>query len=189
MSGNSDKKQEGAGGQKRKTRLINRSFQFELMAKFIVINTVILVLFGALIYIFFRSEVTANLASAHAVYRNMSQMLMPIVLTLSVINILLTAVVIAGVVLYSSHRIAGPLYRFNEALKAIAAGNLAPLTRIRDDDQLQEVSISLGQAADRWTADIKEIKRVTGELKPLSDSQEFKEKLDALERITGGYGV
>lgn len=173
---------------RRKVKLINRSFQFELMAKFILINTIILVLFGVLIYIFFNSEISAELASAHTTLRNMSQMLMPIVLTLSVINILISALVITAVVLYASHRVAGPWFRFNEALKAMASGNLAPLTKIREDDQLQEISVSLGEAAARLGGDFNRIKQLVEEMKSHANTPELKEKLEALEAITGGYG-
>lgn len=173
---------------RRKIKLINRSFQFELMAKFILINTLILVLFGGLIFVFFNSEVSANLASAHTTLKNMSEMLMPIVLTLSVINIFISALVIAAVVLYASHRVAGPWYRFNEALKAMATGNLTPLTKIREDDQLQEISVSLGEAAARLGGDFIKIKQVVEEMKPLANTPELKEKLDVLNTIAGGYG-
>jgi methyl-accepting chemotaxis protein len=176
---------------KRKIKLIDRSFQFRLMGKFVLINTVILVLFGALIYVFFSSEISANLASAHVMYRNVSEMLLPIVLTLSVLNILFTAIVIVVVVLYSSHKIAGPVYRFNEALKAVTAGDLAPLTRIREKDQFQELSDSFGEMTGVLSRDMGELKKGIEALKSLHAQSAGADDIDAalsrLEEIAGKY--
>lgn len=179
---------------KRKIKLINRSFQFRLMAKFVLINTLILVLFGALIYVFFNSEIDANLSSAHVMYRNVSQMLFPIVLTLSVLNILITAGVIVVVVLYSSHKIAGPVYRFNQALKAVTAGDLAPLTRVREKDQFRELSESFSEMTGVLSGDMGEIKKGIEALKSLhaDDAQstgtdDIDAVLSRLEEITGKY--
>lgn len=176
---------------KRKIKLINRSFQYRLMAKFILVNIFILILFGGMIYIFFQSEISANLASAHATYRSVSQMLLPIVLTLSLLNILFTSLIIAWAVVYWSHKIAGPLYRFNEALKEIAGGNLAPLTRIREDDQLKELSQTLGKVTGQFSRDVSGIKNKIEEMKQLltqySVPEELRTKLEELENIAGKY--
>ena len=176
---------------KRIIKLINRSFQFRLIGKFVLLNTVILVLFGAVIYVFFNSEVSANLASAHVMYRNVSQMLLPIVLTLSLLNILFTAGVIAVVVLYSSHKIAGPVYRFNEALKAVTAGNLAPLTRIREKDQFRELAENFGEMTGVLSDDMGELKKGIEALKALhaqsAGADEVAAALARLEEITGKY--
>ena len=53
---------------KRKIKLINRDFQYKLMAKFIIINAFILALFGSIIYVFFNSEIDTNLKSATAAF-------------------------------------------------------------------------------------------------------------------------
>ena len=49
----------------RKIVLINRKFQYKMIAKFILLNMAILLLFSTLIYLFLNSEVEANLKSAH----------------------------------------------------------------------------------------------------------------------------
>ena len=142
----------------RKIKLIDRGFQLKLIARFIAINLLVMTIFGGLIYIFFKSEVSANLASAHVTYKNVSQMLFPIVLTLSILNILLISIIIAVAVLYASHKIAGPMYRFNEAMMAMAHKNLHPLTKIRGGDQLQNLSDTMTQLAGTLAADFAKMK-------------------------------
>ncbi len=178
---------------KRKIKLIDRRFQYRLMLRFILVNVLVLVLFGGFIYLFFESEVSANLASAHAAYRSVSQMLFPVVLTLSLLNILITSILMAFLVVYSSHKIAGPLYRFNEALKEISGGNLKPLTRVRDGDQLGCLAQSLGQAVRRLGGDMAAIKEQLDRIKVAHSkdigSQELREKLCEIEKVVGAYRV
>lgn len=179
--------------QKRKIKLINRDFQYRLMAKFIFIYGAMVIIFGALLYVFFDSEISANLFSAHVSYRSVSQMLMPIFITLTVLNMIITGVMIVLVVLRSSHKIAGPLFRFNEALKAIADRNLKPITSIRDDDQLKDISTTLGRVTDTLGEDISQLKRKISQLSELCTAsgrdmpEPVKTKMEEIKSITDKY--
>jgi hypothetical protein len=144
--------------QKRRIKLINRDFQIGLMLKLIAVQAALLALFGAALYMFLRGEVGANLSSAHVAYRTVGEMLFPIVLTLSLLNLALTAFTTAVAILFASHRIAGPLFRFNQALREMAGRNLRAMTKIREDDQLTEISASLSQVRDVWAADVAQLK-------------------------------
>ena len=57
-------------------------------------------------------------------------MLLPIVITLSVVNLVAMSVATTAIVLYASHRIAGPLYRFNQALNAMGGRDLGAMAAI-----------------------------------------------------------
>lgn len=149
---------------RRRIKLIDRNFQIKLMVKFIVCNALAMALFGFLLYLFFKSEVSASLASAHVAYKNMSDMLLPIVLTLSALNILAVSLGIAFLVLYSSHKIAGPLYRFNEAIKGFSEKNFQVQASLRESDQLQELSKSLTSARDSVGSDLLRIREKVEEL-------------------------
>jgi hypothetical protein len=104
---------------KRSAILISRSFQLKLIAGYIAVNMAVLSISAFLMYLFVDSEVQKNLYTAHVTYKNMKDMLVPIILTLSAVNILLSSVIIFIFVLYSSHRVAGPIYRFNCILTAM----------------------------------------------------------------------
>jgi methyl-accepting chemotaxis protein len=172
--------------QKRRTLLINRDFQFKLILKFILINLLVLAVFSGLVYIFFDSEVTANLSSAHVTYKNVSHMLFPIVLTLSIINLLVTSIIIAVVVLYASHKIAGPLYRFNVVLEAIGNRNLKTVTKIRDKDQLKIVSASFTRMVETLSGDLARMKEAVGNMRgqlPAQPGESGKELLSAIEQL------
>lgn len=171
--------------------LINKDFQFKLIIKFLIINIIILILFGVFLYVFLNSEVEANLLSAHVVYKNIKDMLFPIVITLSIINILVSSIIIALFVLYASHKVAGPLYRFNEALKDVSNRNLNTYTSLRDGDQLYECSVTLKQMSQVLTEDISKIKTGIAEIKNIykdnRQNNQAEKKLNEIENIVNLY--
>ncbi len=176
---------------KRRIILINRKFQFRMITKFIILNIIILILFGVLLYVFLNSEIDANLQTAHVTYRNVKEMLFPIVISLSIINILISSFVISVFVLYASFKIAGPLYRFNDALKEMINKNLKPGTHIRTGDQLYDCSITLTNLSEIMSSDFKDIKGKIDEIKKLnkkgSAKNKMAEKIDELEEIVNQY--
>lgn len=171
--------------------LINRDFQFKLIGKFIMINILILIIFGFFLYIFLNSEVESNLLSAHVMYKNIKDMLFPIIITLSIINIFVSSIIIAVFVLYASHKIAGPLFRFNEALKDVLKRNLKTFTAVREGDQLYECSVTLKQVCNVLTEDISGIKARIAELRDLckksGQTDETAKKINELENIINLY--
>jgi methyl-accepting chemotaxis protein len=175
----------------RRIKLINRDFQVGLILKFIVANAAILAVFGLAMYLFLRGEIQSNLQSAHATYRTVGDMLLPIVLTLSLLVLAIISVTIVFVVLYASHRIAGPMYRFHHALRELADGNLKALTRIREDDQLGEVAMALQSARDRWAGDVGQLRQLSAQLGTMLPSGEagapLRKQLDAIEAVLVGY--
>lgn len=142
---------------RRKQKLVHRKFQIGLIVQFMMIHGVILLAFNGILFFFLQSELDANILRAHVYYKNTSSMLIPVSLSLSAINLLLMSLASAAAVLYASHKIAGPLFRFNEALKELASGNLTPLTGVRTDDQLKEVSASLGALKHALYSDVSAI--------------------------------
>jgi nitrate/nitrite-specific signal transduction histidine kinase len=61
----------------------------------------------------------------------------------------LVAMLVAGgaalfVILYASHKIAGPLYRFEKLCQQIGDGQLDTVTSLRQHDQLQDLGTAFG---------------------------------------------
>jgi methyl-accepting chemotaxis protein len=142
----------------RKKVMIDKYFQIKLIIKFILINALVMLIFSTAIYLFMHSELDANLKSAHAKYASFDEMLFPIVAMLSVVNLLVSSVIIAFVILIATFRIAGPIYRFNEVLKSVAQKNLNPMMKLRKKDQLEGCAESLGDALSVLRSEISEMK-------------------------------
>ncbi len=170
--------------------LINKNFQFGLIAKFICVNIFIMLLFGLFLYVFFNSEIDSNLRSAHVAYKNIKDMMFPIILTLSLLNIFISSIIIGIFVMYASHRLAGPLYRFNAALTDISNRKLNTVTSIREGDEYYECVNSLKSVTGILKEDISAIQKIVKDLK-IDDNnkhrENMKKKIDALDEIVSRY--
>lgn len=175
---------------RRKIVLINRQFQYRMIAKFIALNILIMIVFGSFLYLFLNSEIESNLQSAHVTYRNIKEMLFPIITSLSIVNILASSIVISVFVLYASFRIAGPMYRFNEAVKEISKKNLSPFTSIRKGDQLYECSLSLRKMSDVIANDFVEMNNAIQNMKKHASKKDKQmEQIENLEQIVNQYKI
>jgi hypothetical protein len=142
---------------RRRTVLIGKAFQFRPIASFVIVNIVIMALFGATINVFLSSEIEGNLSSAHVSYKNFREMQFPIVLTLSALDIVISSVFVSIFVLFASHKIAGPMFRFKAVLDEFGSRNLKPLMSLRGDDQLQEIADSVQYLASALQFDFREM--------------------------------
>ena len=149
----------------RRIVLIDTRFQLRLAGAFLILQVILTGLFGFGLYLFMDSELKAGLASAHASYRSLEQMLLPIVLVLAAFSLALSTAMVTGFVVLLSHRIAGPLFRFRTVLEDLAGRRLATHTQIRPDDQLVEVATSLGRAVDTLSSDLSALKAAAAELR------------------------
>lgn len=126
----------------RKKIFINKAFQGRL-----IIGVFALILLSGLcsaltIYLITGGDLQAQTQTAHV---NIVNSLEKLGLSLFIGNLI--ALTIAGsisvfMVLYASHKIAGPLYRFEKICEQIGDDQLDSVTALRANDQLQE----LGQA-------------------------------------------
>jgi hypothetical protein len=150
-------------------------------------------LFGGILFLFLRGEVESNLQSAHVTYKTVGAMLFPIILTLSLLILAVLSVTTSYVVLHASHRIAGPMYRFNHTLRELSGRNLKAMTKIREDDQLAEISASLERMRAVWTGDVELLReRVVGlsAMLPADTSGDGARKmLSAVQSILDSYQV
>ena len=176
---------------RRKIVLINRNFQYRMIGKFIAVNILIMALFGCFMYLFLNSEVESNLLSAHVTYKNVQDMLFPIIITLSIINIIFSSLIIGAFVLFASFRIAGPLFRFNQALLEMCKKNLRPFASLRKGDQLYECSSSLKSMSTIIADDFNIMKTKIDEINNISNkisgNDELSIKVNELEGILNQY--
>lgn len=174
----------------RRIVLIDRRFQLRMAASFILLQVLLTALFAAGLYIFMDSEVHADLASAHASYKSLSEMLMPIVLTLAVFSITLSVVLTSIFVVLISHKIAGPMYRFRTILESLSHRRFETHTRIRPDDQLGELAISLDKAIRTVKTDIHGLHQSVWKLREShakADSASFDAQIAAIEKTLDAW--
>jgi len=127
---------------KRRTVFIKKAFQ----GRFIVSILLMIILFGlcsaGIIYWLISSDLQSQSQAAHVNIANTWERLGLSILIGNTVAIILAGIPTIFVVLYISHKIAGPLYRFEKICEQVSNGNFDGATPLREHDQLQDLAQS-----------------------------------------------
>ena len=120
----------------RKQYFIKKAFQIKIIVRFVVILIIGVTITGVVLYFFAANELETKLFNAHLTIKNTRDILLPTILLTSVFVFILLSFVTVYTVLYLSHRIAGPLYKFEKITEEIGKGNLNVYVKLRKKDEL-----------------------------------------------------
>lgn len=152
---------------KRRNYFINRGFQAEFILKFCGLIAAGCIIFGAILYVFSSRTLTTSFENSRLIVKSTADYLLPGILLGGVIAGLIVAIAASVIVLLMTHRVAGPMYRFEKYAQKVGSGELLADLKIRKKDQFQ----NLANAFNKMTEDLS-----VGLLKVVVVS----EKLDAL---------
>jgi methyl-accepting chemotaxis protein len=110
------------------------------------------------LYFLVSSEVEANFYSAHTKIQQTGEMLLPSLLITNFVVILFTCILTVAIVLLISHKIAGPLYKFEMIARQVGNGNLKVNTNLRRMDQLKDLSVAFSDMSTGLRKKISDIK-------------------------------
>ena len=167
--------------EKRRNYFIKKEFQRNFIVKFCILVIIGAVISGSIIYMMSRSTVTTTFENSRLTIKSTADYILPAVLLSSVIVIFLIGVASIGVTLFTSHRIAGPLYRMEKDVEEVASGNLKKRFSLRKTDELKALAESLDRMTHTFGASIDAIKKNVAELESREGSDEFREELRKLK--------
>ena len=167
--------------QRRKNYLIKKSFQFSFSFKFIIllfIESVLII--GLFIYLSSDTLTTGFSNSILTVQTTQNFFLVPLVLfsLIVFVGITITALIVFTLI---SHKIAGPLYRFEEVLKQVNGGDLTSNFKLRNADQLEEFQNELNSVIHTLNDKIGNLKNELRELQEIvrqNNDPDFLTKVD-----------
>ncbi|THB71468.1 MAG: methyl-accepting chemotaxis protein [Desulfovibrio sp.] len=133
---------------KRKQLYIKKDFQLRFIVKFCIIVLLGSVLSTALVYYFSSDTLTSTFHNSRLALRTTSEVILPAIIYTNLITLAVISLAAVSVTLYISHKIAGPLYRFETDLELIAKGDLTKRIRLRKEDQLKDLANSLNTFVD-----------------------------------------
>ena len=179
--------QKGNAQKKRKIHFIKKDFQFKFILKFcLVVLAGVTISTGALFF-FSSGTLTSSFQDSRLVIKSTSLAILPVVLYTNLITLGLITLASIAVTLFVSHRLFGPLYRFEMDLKDIGTGNLLKQIRLREKDQLTEVVATIN----KMTTEIhRKVSGIRGEvnqiIKSASRENVPEEIIEELNRLRQG---
>ena len=143
---------------KRKYYFIKKKFQTGFFIKFIILIFMEVVFAIAIFAFISRGTITTGYAGPELQVEGTLDFFLP---TFSLFNLIAAILLgITGIIVFIlvSHKIAGPLYRFEKSLKEISKGDLSLRCDLRKADQLVELADSLNQFTSSMDREMGQIK-------------------------------
>lgn len=128
---------------RRSHTFVKKGYQAKFILKFCLLVALGGGISTGLLFFFSRGTLTTSFDQSRLVIENTSFAILPAAVYTNLITLILISMACIAVVLFISHKIAGPLYRFEKDLGEIEGGDLTRQIRLRKDDQLKEFAESL----------------------------------------------
>lgn len=131
---------------KRSQYFIKKDFQKEFIIKFCLVVLAGVLLSTALIFFLSQDSLTSSYATHSGLaIQTTGQAILPAVLLTNLITLGIISCFAVAVIIFVSHRIAGPLFRFEKDLKRVSDGDLRVRINLRKKDQLTDLSGAMNQ--------------------------------------------
>lgn len=125
---------------KRRNFFIKKDFQGKFMLRSFILILAGAFVFAAILSVFSAHTVTMTYEDSYLRLDRTPKALMQEVIRAYGLYIFLLGIVISGISLFLSHRVAGPLYRLEKSVEEIMKGNLAFKITLRQKDETKELA-------------------------------------------------
>lgn len=149
---------------RRKNYFIKKKFQGSFILKFCALVVLGLAISGFILYRFSRGALTTTFVDSRLSIVSTADYILPGLLASSLITIVLISIATALVVMYLSHRIAGPLFRFEKSAQEVGKGDLTLKVRLRSTDEIVKLTDCFNEMTDNLKKHLLEIKKKSEDL-------------------------
>lgn len=126
---------------------IKKDFQTKFILKFCFLLLAGVIVSTGLLFLFSQDTLTSSFQNSKLVIENTAMAILPTIIYTSLITFALLAIATIIVTLFISHRIAGPMFRFEKELKEIGEGDLTKKVFLRKKDQAEDLADCINDMA------------------------------------------
>jgi methyl-accepting chemotaxis protein len=166
--------------ERRHNYYIKKRFQRNFILQFCILVIVGSLISGAIIYGMSSSAVTTTFENSKLTIKSAADYILPSVILSGAVVVLLIGIATIFITLFTSHKIAGPLYRIEKDVGEIASGNLKVRFNLRSSDEVKPLAASLDNMAQILNSRISAVKRACDELESKLGTPEAKNKVKDL---------
>lgn len=130
---------------RRRNYFIKKKFQCKVILRFCALVILGAVITGGCLYLMSANTVTTAFVNSRLSIVRTSDYILPILLGSSLISIAFISIATAVVIMFLSHRIAGPLFKIEKSVKEIGDGNLNLRINLRSTDEITEMAATINE--------------------------------------------
>ncbi|PKK92078.1 MAG: hypothetical protein CVV64_01280 [Candidatus Wallbacteria bacterium HGW-Wallbacteria-1] len=149
----------------RRQYLINKGFQARLTMIILLLVIIVANVTGGLVFAVMKTDMGRSGIFMLLNISNPEDMLLPAVIASEVISVL----IVAMISLFVTHRMAGPVYRFERVIEDMLSGRLNFTFKIRDKDEFKELASMLDSLIGEYCVRIDTIKDETQQIRETLD--------------------
>ncbi|MFQ5901061.1 MAG: HAMP domain-containing protein [Thermodesulfobacteriota bacterium] len=127
--------------------LIERGFRARFIIKFCLLIIAGVLMLGSVLYLIGHKELGTTYSQAISTIIGLKNLLIPTIIVTIFIQIVILCLITIFLTLYTSHKVAGPVYRLERSFKEVEEGNLAINIHFRTDDQMKELERAFNEMA------------------------------------------
>ena len=157
---------------RRRNFFVDRKFQMQFIIKFCVIVVVTVLFVLTALYFLTKKATTVSFVNSRVVVQGTADFLFPILVQTIIIAAIMVSIATAFIIIFITHRIAGPVYRFKKVIANLGTGNFAGECKIRRKDDLQELASAINEMMANVRVNLKALESATSALKEKIDKGE-----------------
>ena len=175
---------QNAESHRRTDYFIKKDFQFKFILKFCLLVLIGVVISTGLLFLFSQDTLTSSFQQSRLVVKKTGMAILPSIVYTNLITLGLITLASVIVTLFVSHKIAGPMFRFEEELKEIGKGDLTKTVLIRKKDQIADMAVSLNNMIAGLRAKVLDIQTEVEDIRQSASSQNApKDLIEKLNRL------
>ena len=158
---------------KRRQYFVQKGFQSKFILKFCMVLLVGIIISTGLLFLFSENTLTSSFEQSRLVIKNTASAILPNVFLSHLIAFVLICLLTIAITLLVSHKLAGPLFRFEKELKEMGSGDLSNVIKMRKDDQVKAVADGLNHMRANLRQKILDIKEEVEQIIESTSGQEI----------------
>lgn len=168
---------------KRRNYFVKQDFQGRFVLRFFLTILLSAVVFTVILSIFSAHTITITYRDSFLRIEKTPKALFYEIIRAHGLYIFLIGVGISTLSLFLSHRIAGPLFRFEKSIEEIIKGNLSFRIKLRKKDEAKELAEAMNRMIETLSSYLSDIKAITDDIE-----KNLLETKKAVEEQKGGAG-
>lgn len=162
---------------RRRHYFVKREFQLGFILKFCLLVLIGVIISTCLLLLFSQDTLTSSFQQSRLIIRNTALVILPLVIYTNLITLGLITLATIVVTLFISHKLAGPLFRFEKELRVIGEGDFTKDIRLRKKDQMMPIAEDLNRMTARLREKVLAIRTGVSELIESAPGQNASQEL------------
>ena len=169
---------------KRRHYFVKKDFQFGIILKFCLLVLIGAVISTALLFLLSQDTLTSTFRGSRLEIRTTAMVILPAIIYTNLITLGLISVATIIVTLFISHKLAGPLFRFEKEIREIGEGDLSKNIHLRKNDQVTAMAENLNRMCEHLRGKITGIRDDIGKIaRQAAEKKENEDLVDELEKL------